>query len=365
MQAPSKAPLWSACALAGSHLASHGVGYVSPYAEKAESDSRREGNAASWLAARLMRGHIVEPDAVGETAPNGWVITEDMLGHVMAFTEYMRSFGGAQYSHTTPVVLGDGAIIGHLEDNIAVVAGQTLHVFDLRYGWRIVEPERDPTLMCYGLGLANEMTARIVLHVYQPRPFHPDGPGRSWTIPATEATQWHDWLVHMANLGNSGNQAAHPGPQCRRHNCELQASCAALKASTYHNHERIAGRGVDRKMSPAELAAELDFLEHAEDVLKARKAGIEAEAEGRIRNREHVAGWEVVMRKGQRKFTVEADKVKQITGINPYVEKLCTPAELERRGANKEVVKTITDTPNIGQKLQRTDTKAFERMFRR
>jgi uncharacterized protein DUF2800 len=365
-QAPSKAPLWSACALAGSLLAGHGE--TSPHAEKGESDSRREGKTATWLAARLLRGHIATTDAVGQTAPNGWVITDDMMTNAMAFCDYVRGHGGALYHATTPVVLGGGAIQGHVDDTIAVVAGHmgdTLHVFDLRYGWRIVEPERDPTLMCYGLGLANAATARIHLHVYQPRPYHPDGPARVWTMPASEMTQWHDWLVHMATMGNNGNQAAMPGSQCERHACAGRSTCAALKANVYANHDRIAGRGIDRKMTATELAAELDFLERAEDMLKARKAGIEAEAEGRIRGNEHVAGWEVGLRKGHAKFTVPAEKVLEVTGVNPYEQKLVTPAELKRRGAKKELVETITHSPTIGYKLQRVDAKAYERMFKR
>lgn len=365
-QAPSKAPLWSVCALAGSVLAStHGAGYISPHANKAESDSRREGKAASWLAARILRGHIMPQDAADQKAPNGWVITDEMVNHVVAFADYARSLGGAMIHETTPVVLGNGEVQGHVDDTIAFIAGQTLHIVDLRYGWKVVEPDRDPTLMCYGLGLANAMTARIVLHIYQPRPFHPDGPARSWTIPASEATQWHDWLVNMAMMGNRGMDIAQPGNHCHRHNCPAQGTCAVLRQSVYADHDRMVGRGLDRKMTPAELAAELDFLERAEDLLKSRKAGVEAEAEGRARSGEFIQGWEVVMRKGQRKFTVDGPAVFAKTGIDPYVQKVCTPAELERRGANKEVVKTITDTPNIGTKLQRVDVKATERMFRR
>jgi hypothetical protein len=103
-------------------------------------------------------------------------------------------------------------------------------------------------------------------------------------------------------------------------------------------------------MTPLEISRELDFLTEAEATLKARKKAVEAEAEQRAR-KEHIPGYRLMMGTGKRRFNVAPEIIQMMTGIDPFERKPCTPAELIRRGATKEVAHALSIVPNTGHEL--------------
>jgi hypothetical protein len=365
MQIASKAHLWSLCALSGSLVAGRADGYVSPHdpdADKDNSDPRREGKAAHWLIGEMFAGRIT-PDynPTGITAPNGWVVDAEMVDHCRAYVTY-----AAGYIHTGKLLiehdikLGEH-IIGRCDTAIIDHVRAEVHVFDFKYGWRIVEVAYNPELLCYGCALAPQ-GYKVVLHIYQPRPFHPDGIERRWSIDYSVAQRLASGLMESAAVASGvwGVCNGTPGAHCR--DCPGRGSCQALAATVYAQFDVVRDSRL-AKMSPVQLAAELEFLELAEACIKERKAGIEAEAEGRIAGGEHITGWELTPKTGNRVFTVDAAKVHMMTGIHPFKQVQVSPAELERMGANKALVKQITTSPPIGRKLARTSVEALKRAF--
>lgn len=364
MQHASKAHLWTKCALSGSLIAGRADGYVSPHADKDKSDTRREGIAAHWLIGEMISDRLTrDVSPVGITAPNGWVIDAEMTEHCRNYVTYVQ-----EHIHTGtlltehPVSLGDH-ITGRCDTAIIDHVRAEVHVFDFKYGWRLVEAAFNPELLCYGCALLHRCVGyKLTLHVYQPRPFHPEGIARKWSIDWAVAEQLANGLTEsaMAASGAWGVCNGTPGEHCR--DCPGRGSCQALAATTYAAFEVVRDSRL-AKMDAKQLSAELDFLELAEACVKERKAGIVAEAEGRIAGGEFIAGWELQPKTGHRAFTVDAVKVHTITGIHPFKQVQVTPAELERMGANKKTVASITVSPNIGRKLARTSADTFKRMF--
>jgi hypothetical protein len=362
MQHASKAHLWTKCALSGSVVAGRADGYLpaDPDADKDKSDARREGIAAHWLIGEWFAGRLeagTTSGLVGLVAPNGWVIDAEMVEHCHGYVSYVRD-------HTGQLLTEHGVvnqhIVGRCDTAIIDPVRREVHVFDFKYGWRLVEVEGNPELLCYGCLLLPEGYT-LTLHIYQPRPFHPDGIARaSRPMNYQKVTEWRNWLDHQAARAGMPGCEGTPGEHCR--DCPARGSCQALAATVYAQYEVVRDSRL-AKMTATQLAAELDFLELAEACVKERKAGITAEAEGRISGGEHVAGWELQPKTGNRVFTVGADKVQMMTGIHPFKQVQVSPAELERMGANKTVVKQITTSPSIGRKLARTSTEAFKRMF--
>ena len=115
-------------------------------------------------------------------------------------------------------------------------------------------------------------------------------------------------------------------------------------------------------MSAVELSRELVFIDEAQTLIHARAKAVQAEAEARIKS-ERIPGWKMVSTKGHRKFTVPAEMVQLLTGVDPWNKKLITPAEAERRGADKEVVNKISAQPDIGHKLMRIDEDDVAALF--
>lgn len=367
MQHPSKAHLWTKCALSGSVLAGRAGGYVSPHVPDAdETESRQEANAAYWLAGEWLAGRIggkdFELEAIGLVAPNDWVVDAEMAQHVEAYVEYVRGYGGELFVGDRAISVGP-RIVGRLDNAAVVISASMIRVFMLKYGWRLHEAEGNAELLCYGIGMHKPGYA-LELHIYQPRPYHPEGIARSWLIEARNVEREAIWLDQQAHAaeGAYAVPVGNPGEHCR--DCPGKASCQALAANAYAAYEIIRDTRLG-KMDTTQLAAELEFLERAEEIIKHRKAGVEAEAEGRITGGEFVAGWELADRKGHRKWSVPMAQVHLMTGIVPYKQADMTPAELERAGANKDIVKQITHTPTIGRKLARASAKTFERMFKK
>jgi hypothetical protein len=363
MQHASKAHLWTKCALSGSLIAGRADGYVSPHdpdADKDKSDARREGKAAAWLIGEMISDRLTrDVSPVGITAPNGWVIDAEMTEHCRNYVTYVQGHihtGTLLTEHS--ISIGD-EITGRCDTAIIDHARAEVHVFDFKYGWRLVEVAQNPELLCYGCAMMPH-GYNLVLHIYQPRPFHPDGIARMWAIGHHMALiRRNDLRLAAARAGAPGCEGT-PGEHCR--DCPGRGSCQALAATTYAAFEVVRDSRL-AKMDAKQLSAELEFLELAEACIKERKAGIVAEAEGRIAGGEFVAGWELQPKTGNRVFTVDAAKVHMMTGIHPFKQVQVSPAELERMGASKTVVKTITTSPPIGRKLARTSVEALKRAF--
>lgn len=362
MLQPSQAHLWVPCSLAGNVLAS-GEYPATPQPLTEVTDSRREGTCAAWAAELLITGAVDHPrELIDMQHPNGWVIDREMAHHVADYRDYCSQWGPVSAAEV-PIELFGGLVRGRLDSTTALTG--VLRVFDLKYGWRPVEARENWTMLCYGLARAAEFAeaaCTIELHIFQPRPHHPDGPARVWRIEAHEVDGWMQWLWAVATEARD-NPRASPGQHCDR--CPAQASCVANAKTGYHLYQSQAERRMHGH-TPAEIARELVFVEMAEDFLASRRKALEVEAMARLAVGEDVPGCVREPRLArERQFTVPAETVELITGrpMTHLVEQKKTPAELEREGVPKHVVKMITHRPTVGWKLGRNPEGLADRIF--
>jgi hypothetical protein len=159
----------------------------------------------------------------------------------------------------------------------------------------------------------------------------------------------------------TGATHADAGNHC--HHCVGAGICEALSHSIYAMWKSVSSRSV---MVPSnqQLADELDMLDRMAGLLKARTEAVKAEAEFRMDDQQTIPGWAKMPTAGKRKFTVEGDLIEALTGVDPWEKrKLCTPAELERRGVDPTVVRQMSTTPTVGHKLTRVDDKQIGALF--
>lgn len=357
MLTPSNSHLWTACSLAG-RLNAGGAGGA-PRDHTQDSEARREGKAAHWVAELVLRGDADScAECLGEMAPNGWMVSAEMVRNVQAYVDLVRAVG--PHVEAERIITLAGVIRGRLDAHPLTVDG-VLNIFDLKYGWRLVEAERNTALLCYAGALFDpKRHSGVALHIFQPRPYHPDGKLRTWRLTAAEFPAWLDWLIGRADAAHGADPVATPGPQCG--DCAGAGSCQALAASIYRLHDVVEDRRIGH-MTAAELAAEVDFIRRAAGLVKARQAAIEAEAAGRIRRGEYVPGWTMEKSLGNRKFTASPAAIQLMTGLNPYKQVLMTPAEMEDEGALEVVLDRLTDRENKGSRLVPLTSKMFTRMF--
>lgn len=333
-----------------------------------ETDAAREGTCAAWVAETVINGDADHcDDLIDKTHPNGWVVDDEMSRHVQPYVDMILSRQDPRAEVYRESVYGSVKVAGTLDAESW--DGDTLCIDDLKYGWQIIEPtswQLRAYMALYLWELWNKHDGSrkpnaIRLGIYQPRPVHAEGIYRTVTVSMIEAVEYATAINNRVIDFNAGADTATPGSHCDH--CQGAAICAALTQSIYAMWQPVSDRTVAVPTNQ-QLSDELDMLDRMEKLLKARTAAVQAEAEFRMDNQQVVPGWAKMPKSGKRKFTVDGDTIKVLTGIDPYEKpKLCTPAELERRGAPAPVVKQLSVTPTVGHKLSRVDEKTVASLF--
>jgi hypothetical protein len=367
MLTPSTSHLWTKCALSASFNCTGGAYNADTYTghddDPEASEVRREGIAADWIANGVLRGDAASAaEFDGEAAPNGWIVTPDMVAHVQGYIDYCRSRGGVIRTQA-PISIPQLSIRGRLDAQI-ITGTSVLEVISLKYGWRVVEAEWNAQLLCEAIALFDpEQHDRVIMTVYQPRPAHPDGKARHWEMDEAELTTAYYWLKGKAVAAVSPGAIGTPGgAYCR--DCDGRGRCEALTNAAYTAFEWVRGAAA-MQLGAAQLGDELRFLDEAFDLVKARRSGVKAEVEGRMRRNEYIPQWMWDIQMKDREFTVSPEVIEQKTGMNPYKQVLRSPAELEKEGADLEIIAALTTRRPAGPKLVPATRAAIARLFKK
>lgn len=328
-----------------------------------EGDAAKEGTAAAWVAECVVNGDAyTAEDLVGRVHRNGVEIDPDMARFIQPYIERIQTFGGsAEIYGELPAPDGSFKIAG-TSDAQYWTTPEDYHVDDLKYGFGIVEPTTEQ-LLAYAL-IAHYVYGitprRWHLSIFQPRAMHPLGPYRTRTITHDEFLI-EAGMLWTAAIKTVNPVAATPGEHCDH--CRAAAICTALTHSVYSMWQPINDRTYIEP-TPQQLADELEMLDRMSELLKARKEAVEAETLVRLNGGQVIPGWAKMPTQGKRKFKYPADVIQAMTGIDPRITEICTPAELERRGANKSVLSALTTRPTVGYKLERYDSNKIGAMFK-
>lgn len=146
-----------------------------------------------------------------------------------------------------------------------------LTVIDFKYGAGIpVDPEHNPQLIYYALGLAHkyEYNFRFVrIVIIQPRAPHKRGPYREWFISIDELQKWEAVFRDGVARASGPNPKLASGDHCRF--CPAKTLCPE-----YEPGSRRYTRPADPKISGADDfqdEPDLDFLEKGDDMPRTTK----------------------------------------------------------------------------------------------
>ena len=337
---------------------------ASPAPSLGDNTVRNEGDAAHWLIECTANGEGVD---IGASAPNGIKITDEMLQHVKQYFETVTAYGGTAVTEVdcTYVDPREKFRIDARADRVAYNdETQTLHVDDFKYGWSIVEPEWNWTLIAYVLGYLQRFDVRpqyIVLTIHQPRPWHVDGPVRSWEMSAGDLIEARARITEQLR---NPRMSTYSNPHCGR--CHANALCPAARKSAL-NAIDVADAAHREDMTGEALSAELDLLTRAHHVLKDRLEAIRELAHYRIKTGKIVPNYSSERTFSNRKWLdgLDAKTLHMMTGVDLSDVRTVTPAEAERRGVSKQVVNSLTDRVPTGVQLVRIDIdKKARKMFK-
>jgi|WetSurMetagenome_2_1015567.scaffolds.fasta_scaffold40619_3 hypothetical protein len=325
------------------------------------SSSASEGTAAHWLAEQVFQEDVAD-DFVGATAPNGFIITREMATHVQEYVDTMM-----RPERDDIYIESEFTISPHIRGKLdfARVHDKKLCVTDFKYGWRIVDPFYNPQLILATAALLSNHPdiETVELSIFQPRPFHPDGPHRVWKTSRDVISQSAEWLCERAKDAQAPKDAltGAPGSHCRH--CAGLSRCLAVA----HNIYEMIERTTFGELGDGKIGEELKFLREMAELTILRRDAIEAEMESRISKGRFIPGWGVDHKYGNRCFKSDIDPkaFEFLTGKTLTKQVPRTAADLERDGVPRGVLDQMTYRPKTGYSIVKLQPDSIERIFKK
>ena len=316
------------------------------------NEDRQKGIAADWLIEQVYKTGQPPETFIDRKAANGIFIDGDMV-------DYVADFLNARHDNDKIQVegeIGDGSTwrVGCRDDRERLLVDH-LYIDEFKYGFRIVEPTMNWTLLAHAFRYVQNSREpypkKFTFTIYQPRAFHPKGDVRSWSCSFDELQTYYAQV--QERLSNPPNVLT-TGPNCV--NCPKMHGCPAASAAGMNAIDVSLSAYLDN-ISNKDLSLFLDTLEHGATMIKQLQKAYGGLAQHRLTAGEVVPNYSLERSLTNRKFHdfVTVDYVKALTGVDVSKPTLPTPAEAERLGVNKEIMKTLAERHNSGMKLARID----------
>lgn len=328
------------------------AGSAKAEAERPDDDSEesREGTAAHWVLSECLQHGILHP--AGSVAPNGYVITDEMIEGRDCFVEHITRLAaqGGVSAFGSEVKVRARRI--HPEcwgtlDYYMVIHG-AIHLLEYKFGHRYVEVFENPQLAEYLsalLDLLNFDDSRpVTFHIVQPRYFGAAGPVRSWEFVASDMRALWNKLSAAEVEAEHATPLHTVGPECR--DCKARAACPTLQRAAA---EAIAesSRLTPFDLPPDAVGVELRYLQAAADRLKARISGLQAQAMQFMQEGHQVPHWQLTRGQSRLKWNRPIDEVIQLGDLfGKDLRKprdAITPTQAKKLGIDEAVISAYAE----------------------
>lgn len=322
------------------------------------SEDQIEGNAAHRL---MQMALLSEPDCsqfVGQTVNDNYIITDDMAEYLQPHVDWIKlqdQFYTEQPASWFP--WGDDRITVAGRADIIGVSGNDLHVHDLKYGWRVVEPKNNWTLISHAIGwcIANGFQPdNVHFTIHQPRPWHAEGSIRTWSINVNQLQNLKNAIRdRLSAIGNTITTGTH----CYR--CPVAHACPSVRLAALAAVD-VSVSSAGEPLDGSQLGHELALLERAKQVLDIRYKSLSAQAEGLMRAGNVVTGYGLEYAYGRDAWNkgVDAETVKLLTGVDVSTASLLTPKQAIKKGASEDIIAQLSGKPSRGFKVVPMDIQA-------
>lgn len=315
------------------------------YPESSESPAAREGTAAHWVAAEYIRlGEIS-----AEYAPNGELITQEMVEGAQLYTETVASYYSLNpEAHLlSPIHIEETIDISNIHPecfgtpDLWFVLNEHLYVFDYKYGHGFVDVYENWQLLEYAAGIIQTNTvSKITLVIVQPRCFVAASV-RHWDLTAPQLYRYIERLKE-SELGSMIPDAVLIPSYSACRYCTGRAVCPAL-ANTSYCISDISRMDINTELDPIQTGRELKQLRTSAQLLNARIISLEIQAESMIAKGERVEGFSLESTAGREQWTKSAEEIitlGDLMGIDLSKPKEpITPVQARKIGITDEVLK--------------------------
>ena len=327
-----------------------------------ETDASREGDLAHAYLRSLLFPH--GGDIVAPTVP------PDMAAYIAPVAEHIRIMSGSAAVASEQVVRMPSVhpeMWGTCDAYSIDLATKTIRVWDLKYGWGVVEAYENWQLLSYAAGLydliPNDAASWVFeLYVAQPRPWHREGTIRLWRLSAPALSNHVRHLRQAAEEAMGDNARTVTGPWCKH--CEARHVCPALRLAAADVIDVAAGNQPDL-LPPDTIGIELTILNRAADVLKARLAGLEALSMSLLRKGQTIPGWGIEHAPGREKWMIPEAQVVAMSGLVGTAlaapVKAITPKQAREAGVDPALIAPFVDRIPGKATLAPVDASVFRK----
>ena len=323
---------------------------------------RDEGNAFHWLLEKPR------PFAqyVDTKAKNGVLYTEEMAEHAETYFDTISNYDcdWSAPEHPTTWVYSNIVEVRGRADFIAYDSvSRALYVIDAKYGYTLVEPEDNYTLISHAIGWMNEQPDHpvntVIFSIYQPRGFHPEGVWRHHDVTAKDIATYKAAIIMQAERPSALTVSNRCGG-CRAAHC-----CPALRQSVGVMLDMMSGTYTD-DLTPDQISQQMQLVDKASAIVKARLDALSNLTVHTLESGHIVEGYLLEKNYANRSWNEQfsAEDIAATFGIDAYKKTIISPAQAEKLGADGDIVKAMTERKYVGQKLvRRTADKAAKKAF--
>lgn len=351
-----------------------------------ETEAAAEGTAAHEVAANILRSFepgknlLLLGDCLNKPASNGVIITKEIYDSAREYANSILKIsnqrGLMKHRHIEEPLTCE---MLHPEcwgtpDCWAFDAKTgDLFVWDFKHGHLTVEVFENYQLIAYALGALSKLglldgikDQHIKVHmvIVQPRAHHREGTERTWTVQASDLRSYQNVLVNTIESVLLGEAKTRAGNHCMF--CTARAHCETLARAVGAVLE-FTGSATGIPSTPRSAAVELDMIERAEPLLKARKSGISEYVEAQIRRGEQVPFFGLAPTVGRLSWKEDPEVILIVAdsmGVDlRKPSDLITPTQALAAGFDESLVNAYAHKPNTGHKLTRDLGDNARRVF--
>lgn len=320
------------------------------YGDEGSSPAAEQGTAVHEAAASLLTTGVSIT-----TASNGVEITPEMqrvaewyAGEVrdaLADAPRIEQLLKCDYIH--PECYGTPDAFGYDKDGQTVIA-------DLKTGYTPVEAYENWQLITYASGIQRFISPvrsfRFLILQSAPTPTI-----REWRTTPEQLQPYWDKLRAAATEALSPNPRTVTGSHCKY--CSGRHACSAARSMSLWGYEQALEH---RELQGDELSTELAIMYAAQEAIKFRLTGLEAQAIATLQTGGRVPGWSLGFTAGRVKWTVpEADAVltASLYGVDISKPGALTPLQAQEAGMPKEIVSLFSARDGGSVVLEKSNGK--------
>lgn len=335
--------------------------------EQETNDAAKEGTAFGELLAHYLTKPHEKPPA---QATNGVYFDDEMKYFANELCSEMtaRAVGPILCEERIDWQTRSAIWIKGQYDASYEISGNKLCIDDAKYGYGLIEVKENWQLIGYAIGEVirrQKVYDRIILRILQPRPHHEDGPYRQWEISYEQLLAYKEQIEARMDKIAGGFAELVTSAKCKY--CPATASaCTAFNRAVFHGIDYSLTHFQQDDINEKELSHQLDLVERSLEILKIKYDSVKQLAVSRIKDGKIIPNYMTEESYGDRKWKtrVSPQVIETLTGINIVKTEMLSPAQAEKLGVDKELVKTYVERKFIGNKLVRKDsTKLADKIF--